>query len=61
MLNYKNGLYFISCPMVVAGPWPEYTTVSTGNVSSFSLMFLIKETCLPPGKSVLPILSRNKA
>ena len=48
-----------SRPIVVGWPWPEWTTVSSGNVNS---TFLIDESsvCMsPPGRSVRPIDPAN--
>lgn len=37
-IPFRNGLCFFSWPMVVCGPCPEYTSVSSGNTNSCSLM-----------------------
>src|SRR5690606_24432194 len=50
-----NGLYRFSSPMVVAGPCPGYTFVSSGNVYSFSRMERANWSKSPPGKSVRPM------
>jgi hypothetical protein len=46
-------LVVLSIPIVVSGPWPEKTLVSSGNSSSILKDFL-SFSILPPGKSVLP-------
>ena len=50
-----NGLNLFSCSIVVAGPWPGYTTVLSGRVKSFVLMESMRSLKLEPGKSVLPM------
>ena len=43
--NYlKNGLALISVAMVESGPWPGWTIVSGGKVSSLVLIPLISES-----------------
>ncbi len=37
----RKGLFWRSAPMVVAGPWPGYTTVESGSSRSLFLMELI--------------------
>ncbi len=38
---WRNWLCAFSCAIVVAGPWPGYTLVSSGRVKRFSLMLFI--------------------
>ena len=45
-----------SSPMVVAGPWPGRTLVSSGSVSRRVWMESMIWSQLPPGRSVRPML-----
>ena len=52
-----NGLLFFSAPIVVKGPWPGMTRVSSGRVAyNRSLMEATIESKFPPIRSVRPIL-----
>ncbi|EAL13842.1 hypothetical protein protein [Bacillus cereus G9241] len=55
----KNGLFSFSKPMLVSGPCPHNTAVSSGNTNNFSSILPINSAKLPPGKSVLPMLIWN--
>ena len=44
----------------VSGPWPGYTTVSSGNDSNLSLIAASSISWLPPHKSVRTLLQENK-
>lgn len=44
----------------VSGPWPGYTTVSSGNDSNLSLIAASSTSWLPPHRSVRPMLPANK-
>lgn len=51
----RKGLCARSRPIVVCGPWPLYTTVESGSVSSWSAMEASRVSVSPPGRSVLPM------
>src|SRR5829696_5686947 len=57
----KNGLVTRSRPIVVSGPCPERTRVSSGKVKSLSEMLLMRTSMLPPGRSTLPTLPAKSA
>ena len=59
IIHCKNGLLSCSSPMVVKGPWPGNTTVSSGNGKRYCAIELNNVSVSPPGKSVLPILPAN--
>src|SRR5690606_3103035 len=50
----RNGFVRRSCPIVVVGPWPGYTTQSSPRGSSTSLIDRSSVAWSPPGRSVLP-------
>src|SRR5918998_3128377 len=57
----RNGLVTRSRPIVVSGPCPERTRVSSGKVKSLSEMLLMRTSMLPPGRSTLPTLPAKSA
>ena len=59
LVAVRNGFVRRSWPIVVASPWPDYTTVSSGNDSSTSRIDRSSVARSPPGRSVRPIEPAN--
>src|ERR687898_889141 len=57
----RNGLWALSSPTVLSGPWPGSTLVSSGSVRSLSFMLRIRRSMSPPRRSVLPTLPAKSA
>src|SRR5690606_37220763 len=55
----RKGFDTRSCPTVVAGPWPGYSTVSSGRLRTCSRIERMSSWKSPPGRSVRPMEPAN--